>query len=144
MFAGVLRSSVINRVHSNSSVLGRPTKSVLRHYSHNLFNFGFGLNPLSRKGDQRQFSLIAPYKGIWPPNPGSFCSWNLEYRKFFPMESKILGFGLRNTSLGIRSPLTIGIRNPVAGIWNPRVWNLESKTVLDSLWRPLHNQEKKL
>ena len=60
------------------------------------------------------------------------------------MESKILGFGLRNTTLGIRSPLTIGIRNPVAGIRNPLVWNLESKTVLDSLWRPLHNQEKKL
>ena len=53
------------------------------------------------------------------------------------MESKILGFGLRNTTLGIRSPLTIGIRNPL-------VWNLESKTVLDSLWRPLHNQGKKL
>ena len=64
--------------------------------------------------------------------------------KFFPMESKILGFGLRNTTLGIWSPLTIGIRNPVAGIRNPLVWNLESKTVLDSLWRPLHNQEKKL
>ena len=60
------------------------------------------------------------------------------------MESKILGFGLRNTTLGIRSPLTFGIRNPVAGIRNLRVWNLESKTVLESLWRPLHNEEKKL
>ena len=60
------------------------------------------------------------------------------------MESKILGFGLRNTTLGIRSPLTIGIRNPVRGIQNPRMWNLESKTVLESLGRPLHNQEKKL
>ena len=58
------------------------------------------------------------------------------------MESKILGFGLRNTTLGIRSLLTIRIRNPVAEIRNPRVWNLESKTVLDSLWRPLHNQRK--
>ena len=49
------------------------------------------------------------------------------------MESKILGFGLRNTTLGIRRPLTIGIRNPVAGVRNPLVWNLEYKTVLDSL-----------
>ena len=49
------------------------------------------------------------------------------------MESKILGFALRNTTLGIRSPLTIGIRNPVLGIENPRMWNLEYKTVLESL-----------
>ena len=60
------------------------------------------------------------------------------------MESKILGFGLRNTTLGIRSPLTIGILNPVAGVRNPRVLNLECKSVLESLWQLLHNQEKRL
>ena len=55
-----------------------------------------------------------------------------------------MGFGLRNTTLGIRSPLTIRIRNPVPGIRNPRVLNLESKTVIPLHGRPLHNQEKKL
>ena len=68
----------------------------------------------------------------------------MESRTFFAMESKILGFGLRNTTLGIRSPLTIRIRNPVPGIRNPRVLNLESKTVIPLHGRLLHNQEKKL
>ena len=111
-----------------------------RYYSITYFSFAFGLNPLSRKRDQD-----FPYRPIVGNQaPGSFCSWNPDTRKFLPMESKILGFGLRNTTLGIRSPLTIGIRNPVAGIRNLRVWNLESKTVLESLWRPLHNEDKKL
>ena len=88
---------------------------------------------------------MAPCKGVRPLKPGSFCSWNLESRKYLPMESKILGFGIRNPTLGIQSPLTIGIRNPVLGIRNPWVLNLESKTVLDfDDGRPLHNQEKKL
>ena len=65
-------------------------------------------------------------------------------QKIFPMESKILGFGLRNTTLGIQRSLTIRIRNPVAGVRNPLLWNLESKTVIPLHGRPLHNQEKKL
>ena len=83
---------------------------------------------------------VFPYRPIVEnpaPETGTFFSWNLESRTFFPMESKMLGFGLRNTTLGIRRPLTIGIRNP-------RVLNLESKTVIPLHGRPLHNQEKKL
>ena len=44
----------------------------------------------------------------------------LEFAKFLLVESRILGFGIRNTELqesGI--PLTIGIRNPLIKIWNP-------------------------
>ena len=53
----------------------------------------------------------------------------LESGKFLPVESGILGFGIRNTAQGIRNPTKIGIRNPsstykgrnpVAGIWNLR------------------------
>ena len=62
------------------------------------------------------------------------------------MESKILGFGLRNTTLRIRSPLTIGIRNPVLGTQNPESTDVEFK-IQDCLGIPgasMHNQEIKL
>ena len=80
-------------------------------------------------------------------NPGKVCSWNPESGKSLLVASRILEFGIRNTAQGIRSPtntpvLTIGIHNlsetdkdwnEVPGIRNPRAWNPESSTILDSL-----------
>ena len=48
-------------------------------------------------------------------NPGNFCLWNPEAGKFLLVESGILGW------------------NQVPGIRNPRAWNPESNTILDSL-----------
>ena len=76
---------------------------------------------------------FAPCKGIWIPESG----------KILLAESWIIGFGIRNTTQGIRNPTTndwnpeskfhrkrqeSGTRNPESTAWNP-----ESKTVLDSL-----------
>ena len=75
-------------------------------------------------------------------NPRKFCLWNPESGKFYLVESGFLGFGIRITAQEIWNPVTIGIRNlsptdkdwnQVPGIRNPRAWNPESKTVLDSL-----------
>ena len=84
---------------------------------------------------------LAPCKGIRIP----------ESTNFSLLKSRILGFRIRNPSLGIQnptekkkkelaekkkkngSPAFLGIRNPLS--WNPEstVWNPESKTVTDSL-----------
>ena len=66
----------------------------------------------------------------------------LESGKLLLVESGIVGFGIRNTALGIRNPTMIGIRRiqvPLSKVgihnWNSEstAWNLESKTVLDFL-----------
>ena len=79
-----------------------------------------------------EFSF-APCKGY--RNTGYFCLWNPESRKILPMESRILGFGIRNTAKGIRNPTNY--RNPESKfhwqILESTAWNPESKTVLDSL-----------
>ena len=58
-------------------------------------------------------------------------------RKIFLAESEIPGFGIRNTTQGIRIPLTTAMRNPLtknqeSSTWFPEstTWNSESKTVL--------------
>ena len=52
---------------------------------------------------------------------GKFFSWNPESSKFLPVQSRILGFGIRTTTLGIRNPTYDGIWNPSSAdkIWDP-------------------------
>ena len=89
------------------------------------FLSGFMWPPLSKQ-------CVAPCNGIPIPESG----------KFLPMESGILGFGIRNTAQEIRNPTNDW--NPESAFywqilksstWNPEsiAWNPESKTVLDSL-----------
>ena len=51
---------------------------------------------------------FTPCKGIQIP----------ESAKFLPVDSGILGFRIRNSLKESRIPITIGIPNPVPGIWN--------------------------
>ena len=75
---------------------------------------------------------VFPYDPTWE-NPAP------ESGKFLPVESKILGFGTRNTPRNPQSHLQrSGIQCIEFGI-HGAVWNLESKIVMG---RPLHNQEK--
>ena len=63
--------------------------------------------------------LLTPHKVIWI----------LEYNKFLPVESRVMGFGIHDSALGVQKPANNwnpeskfhwqGIQNPVVGIWNP-------------------------
>ena len=57
------------------------------------------------------------------------------FSEFLLVESRTLGFGIRNTTQGIRNPPKMGFQNP--STWNPKstTWNPKSKTVLV----PLHS-----
>ena len=52
-------------------------------------------------------------KGIRIPDSEKFCVWNAESRKILLVESRTMGFGIRNTAQGIHN-----LTND---------WNLESK-----------------
>ena len=74
---------------------------------------------------------VAPCKGIRNP----------ESNIFLPLESGILGFGIRNPVPGIRNP-TRGIRNPASSMtmesWSGMYYTVSSKSPLTpSPWRPL-------
>ena len=71
--------------------------------------------------------------------------------KILPVESGILGFGIRNTAQGVRYPTNDWNPEPKfhwqrleSSTWNPEstAWNPESKTVFDSLrWQDTRQQE---
>ena len=42
-------------------------------------------------------------KGIWIPDSEKFCFWNAESGKILLVESRTMGFGIRNTAQGIHN-----------------------------------------
>ena len=46
--------------------------------------------------------LLTPHKVIWI----------LEYNKFLPVESRVMGFGIHDSALGVQKPANNGIQNP--------------------------------
>ena len=58
------------------------------------------------------------YQGIAKRLTGK--TWNSGSRNVLAVESGFLGFENWHTAHGIRNPLTIGFRNPVLKIRNPR------------------------
>lgn len=88
---------------------------------------------------------------LWNPDSGiwEIFACGLRVREIFLVESKILDFGIQNSALGIRIPLTIGIQNPSStdkGSWyqylesipfNPLTKSsLQASTVL--YWKQVH------
>ena len=85
----------------------------------------------------KAFSLAWFSRQIEYRNPWNFYLWNLEAQKILLLESRILGFGIRNTAQRIRNPSNdwnpesnfywkrlerdTGIRNPLRGIQNPKL-----------------------
>ena len=67
-------------------------------------------------------------------NPINFCWWNPESGKLLA-DSAILGFGIRNPSKDLNPESKFHWQRLESSTWNPEftAWNLESKTVLDSL-----------
>ena len=59
-----------------------------------------------------------------------FFLWNPESRKILLLESEMLGFGIRNTGQGVRSP---------SNDWNP-----ESKTGIKHLKSGIHGVEARI
>ena len=78
-------------------------------------------------------SRIQDCLGFW--NPGNFCLWNSESRKYLFVDSRILGVETRNTNQGIRNLTTDGNLESSTLNAGSKGWNPESKTVLDSLSR---------
>ena len=94
----------------------------------------------------------SPYIEQWRSSFPAFHQLPSEFKKFLLVESRIwenllvesgiLGFGIRNTAQGIRKPSKdcnpeskFHWQRLESSFWNPEstAWNLESKTVLDSL-----------
>ena len=71
--------------------------------------------------------------GFW--NPGNFCLWNSESRKYLFADSRILGVETLNTNQGIRNLTTDWNLESSTLNAGSKGWNPESKTVLDSLSR---------
>ena len=71
-------------------------------------------------------SDIAPRKEIQILESGKFLLVESAILEISLMETRILGFGIRNTAQGIRIPLSIGLRNQGSTDKKSRVQYLES------------------
>ena len=72
-------------------------------------------------------SDIAPHKEIYILESGKFFLVESGILEISLVETRILGFGIRNTAQGIRIPLSIGLRNQRSTDKNSRVQYLESE-----------------
>ena len=96
-------------------------------------------------------SDITPRKEIQILESGNVLLVEYRILEISLVETRILGFGIRNTAQGIWIEPSIGFRNqrstdkyPESSTWNPEstVWNPESETQFDSLtWSNMINKE---